>query len=73
MVNVPCVYYESFIEILWLRFASKWSWRVRVVCATLISNVFILYTQPDFRISSEVSKLFCSNFQDSVEFLVDEK
>lgn len=34
---------------------------------------FTLFTQPDFRISSKVSKLFCSNFQDSVEFLVNEK
>lgn len=33
---------------------------------------FTLYTQPDCRISSEVSKSFCSNFQDS-EFLVNEK
>lgn len=32
-------------------------------CATLILT-FILYTQPDSRISSEVNKLFYGGFQD---------
>lgn len=34
---------------------------------------FTLYTPPGVRISSEVSKLFCGNFQASVELLVNEK
>lgn len=38
-------------------------------CATLISNIYFVYTA---RISSEVDKLFCGSFQDSVEFLVNE-
>ena len=34
---------------------------------------FFYIHNPIFRISSEVSKLFCSNFEDCIEFLGNEK
>lgn len=56
---------------LWLLFASKWGWEKEIIVPHLLLT-FILYTQPDLRISSEVIKLFCGSFEVSVEFLANE-
>lgn len=71
MANICYVCYQFFNEILWLLFASNWGWEKEVIVPHIFLT-FILYTQPDLRISSEVSKLFCGSFQDSVEFLANE-
>lgn len=71
MANKCYVCYQFLNEILWLLFPSKGDWEEEIIVPYLFLT-FVLYTQPNLRISSEVSKLFCGSFQDSLVFLANE-